>query len=1062
MKSQTFFVLLFACFPIFLKAQYLAGLEALNAKRFPEALGLFRQAGQKLPVLEQLGIARYYSTAGNPSFHLDSAYAYILSGMPAYRSLDDKKQEAVKKELGQDSPIKIKREIEKLWSAEVVASKDLEALNRFLAVAKNVLPAQLNPVTTLRDQLAFEAAYKQDTKESLHQLFTKYGESLRSTNPALAQKAGLRLFELFVKESGWAEQAKFMDLYPEANFARDTILIAMKNASVIAMRNKSDGWELFVRHFSSTVFEGIGMDSLSGFILQKGNLAQCEQYLKSWPNGPKREQIWVRLYQLYRSRQPDPTGLQTFAARFPDFPFQDRLKQDEKTAIEFFYKATMRSDSTGRMRRFVQSYPAYSQVDSVWLRYYTLVRARAKSPKEVEAFLNANPGMPSALYQSALAEKKEWEDRLQQQAYDRLLAAGHPTPLLNYAKSQPEMKFSKDAQQRLPEILLKSDSVAAIRAFLKAFPSHPEKQRVMERLYYLSNANRSLESIRAFVEAYPDFDSVRVKVDRAAIQMAEVFNGRYADERYAVYAQFIKEYAPSDEAFFILQKMMFKDFSKDNWQGVEDTLKQYAPLFAQKNMAFQDFYDRTARKELAKRRSPLKWEDGRDYYGYSPELTGNGKQLYFTQRGVQSETEDVFYTQYSDKGWSVPVPVTSLNTATKNEAVENISANGTEMLLFVSGDIYESKKTAQGWKSAGLLPSDINTSSWEGDSRYFPKGVIFVSGKGGSKDIYISLYGPDGKSLQKSFPIGEIINSGGNERRPFLHSDMKTLYFASDGHDGFGGYDIYMSTRLDDTWQNWSKPRNLGLLFNSAVDDWDFMVTTDGSRFYTVSDDGNGDKITYIDLPQPYKPESVYTFETVVLDSKGKPVEGEVVIQDLETGKIVQIVRPDPLTGAVFIPVSEKKNYRAELRKPDAPPVSLQIDFAQDSVKGIVEKPVIVPTTEDLKQTGKSITINNLFFETGSYTLLQESRFELNAMAQYLKDNNLAIEIQGHTDDVGSAESNQLLSENRASSVRTYLVSQGCDPEKIKAIGFGETRPFLPNVDKISREKNRRVEFRLL
>lgn len=1057
MKNQTLICFVFACFPVFLNAQYLTGIEALNAQRFPEALGYFQQASTKIPALEQLGMARYFLAAGNPAYHPDSAYSRVLSGIKAYRSLDDKKQETVKKELGKDSPVKIKREIEKIWSAEVMALKDLQAINRFLAVAKNALPEQLDTVITLRDQLAFEEAYAQNTHQALYQLLSIYGQSLRSTSPTLLQKAGIRLFEMFIQENGWPEQGKFKAAYPDASFAQDTLLTAMKAASNMAVRNRPEGWQSFVRRYSGTVFEGIGMDSLSGFILQKGSMVQCEQYLRTWTNGPQRARIWERLYQLYRTSQPDPSGLQSFAARFPDFPFPERLRQDQKTALEFFYEATMRSDSVERMGRFLQGYPSYPKADSVWLRYYTLVRARARSPREVDAFLNANPGIPAALRDSAILEKKVWEDRIQLQTYERLVAAGHPTPLLRYATKQPPLKYAKAAQEKLPEILLKSDSAEAIRLFLKELPGHPERQRVMERLYMVTNANKSLESINAFAQAYPDFDSVRIKVDRAGM-----LKGLYSEDRQTEFSQYIKAYAPSDEAFFILQKMMHKDFSEGNWQGVEDTLKQYAPFFAQKNTAFQDFYDRTQRKELEKRKSPLKWEDGRDYEGYSPELTGNGKHLYFTRMGVESETEDVFYTQYSDKGWSAPVPVTSLNTPTKNEAVQNISTNGTEMLLFVDGDIYESKKTAQGWKAAGLLPGGINTPYWDGDPRYFGKGLTFVSAKGGDMDIYIALYGADGATLQAPLPIGNAINTPGNERNPFLHPDMKTLYFASDGHDGFGGFDLYISTRLDDTWRNWSKPRNLGLLFNSSSDDWHLFVTTDGSRAYSVSNEQGDNHITYMDIPQSYKPEPVYTFETTVLDASGKPVEGEVVIQDLETGKIVQIVRPDPLTGEVFIPVSEKKNYRAELRKTAAPPVSLQLSFAQDTAKGIVENPVIISTTEDLRRSGASIILNNLFFETGSYTLLDQSRFELDAMAKYLKDNLLAIEIQGHTDDVGSAYSNQLLSENRASAVRDYLIAKGCDPEKIQATGYGETQPTVPNNDEKSRQKNRRVVFRLL
>ncbi len=1062
MKNYRLLPFLLSCLPFLLNAQYQKGLEALQSQQFQEALGMFQKAGVKTPALEQFGMARYFSTTGNPAFQLDSAYARALAGAKAYRSMPPKKQEDAKKDMGTDTPVKIRREIEKRWFAEVKAQNNIQTLERFLEVAKSAAGEQIDTLVALRNQLVFETAAAQNTRDAWYPLITKYGASLRETNPALLQKAGFRLLELFVKESGWSEQAQFKILYPEANFARDTMLKFVTAASEMAAFGKPDGWESFLRRFSGTEFESLGLDSLSGFILQRGNIAQCERYLKAYPNGPRKDRLWDRMYTAYRAGYPDPAGIQAFAARFPGFPFQERLREDEKTALDFFYQATMRSDSLSRMKRFLQNYPAYPKVDSVWHRYYTVARAGAINPAAVDAFLNDHPEMPADLRKSAIAEKKEWEERLEKQSYERMVA-GDLSDLLEYATQQPPRKYSKEAQDKLAERLLSANSERVMCDFLKELPRHPYRQRVLERLYLVSNANKSLQTINAFAEAYPDFDSLRIKVDRAALFTTQVFKSRYSADNWELYSNYIKEFAPSDEAFFLLQKMMFRDFSNSNWKGVEDTLKQYAPLFAQKNTAFQDFYARMQRGELATRKSLLKWADGAEYPGYCPALTGDGKQLYFTNWAMENRTEDVFFTQYADTGWSVPVPVTSLNTSTNNEAVLNISSNGTEMLLFVSGDIYESKKTATGWEKAGLLAGGINSSYWDGDSRYFAKGLIFVSARNGGQDLYISLYGADGVTLQTPFAIGDVINTGGAERMPFLHPDMKTLYFASNGHDGFGGQDIYMSTRLDDTWKNWSKPRNLGLLFNAETDDWNFVVTTDGAGAYSVSsDDLGGDHISYIDLPQSYRPAPVYTFETTVLDAAGKPVDGEVVIQDLETGKIVQIVRPDPVTGAVFIPMSEKKNYRAELRKADIPPVSLNIDFAQDTAKGIVEEPVIIATTEDLKRSGGSILINNLFFETGSFNILPESRFDLDALAKYLKDSNLAIEIQGHTDDVGSAESNQLLSENRAAAVKNYLVSNGCNPEKIQTAGYGESRPAIPNVDEKSRAKNRRVEFRLL
>ena len=363
---------------------------------------------------------------------------------------------------------------------------------------------------------------------------------------------------------------------------------------------------------------------------------------------------------------------------------------------------------------------------------------------------------------------------------------------------------------------------------------------------------------------------------------------------YEKQADYVREHAPSDEAFFALQKMVSKDFSSGNWLVVRDTLARYESLFAQKNEAFQDLYDRVSQTKRLKKMVPIPWEGGKQYSGYSPVFSGDGKQLYFCNRlGI---SEDIYYSQYSEKGWSTPIPVAGINTTARNESAQHISPNGTEMLVFVSGDIYESKKTANGWQTSQPLPDHINTGDWDGDSRYFSGGLIFVSKKEGNFDIYISQYGPDGHTLQPPFAIGDVINTKGTERKPFLHPDQKTLYFASDSHDGFGGFDVFVSTRLDDTWRNWSKPRNLGLSINSSADEWDFLVSTDGSRGYSVFGTGGSYAITSIDLPTAYRPQTVHTFETRVLGTDGKPIDGEVVIRDVESGNIVQIVRPDPLT----------------------------------------------------------------------------------------------------------------------------------------------------------------------
>ena len=1060
MSNPTLFLLFTLFFPLTLHSQYESGVNALKAQQYAEARAFFQKAGVKSPALEKFGLARYFAAKENPEFNLDSAYAYVLSGEQAYRKLEDRKKENLKEALKPDSPIRIKREIEKMCFNEAIERKNLQALDRLLSTIKNGPADQVGTATALRDQLAFEAAAAQNTMAGFDELLSKYGPSLRATNPALYQKAGMNLFEMYVKENGWEKQESFVGLYPAASFARDTVLASLNYAAEAASRNKIQGWESVVRRYRGTVFEAVGLDSLANYLVVKGDWGQCEQYLKSWPESPRKNKVWDKFYVSYRLKYPKPSDLKDFSTRFVNFPFPDRIKQDEAKALDYYFEVTVRSDSTDHAKYFLSTYPEYPRIDSVWYRYYALERAKAAVPEDIESFLTANPKYPAALRDKALQEKKDWEERIQRQTFEQLVSAGRPTPLLNYVLQQPAPKYAKEGQESLLEILLRSDSADAMRAFLTYFPDHKSRKKVLERLYVASRANRSLDGLDAFAIAYPDFDTVRIKNDRAGFFLSENLTGNYADDRWSVFSEYIRTFAPSDEAFWIFQKLIAKDYTMENWAAVKDSMVRYQSYFSQKNTAFNDLYKRLLDKGQPKKMLPFVWGDGKSYESYCPVFSGDEKQLYFCSR--VNGTEDVFYSQLADSGWTAPVAISELNTPFNNEAPENISPNGTEMLLFVSGDIYQSKKTADGWQKPAPLPNTINTSAWDGDSRFFGRGLIYVSGKEGNSDIYISLYGADGSTLQEPFSVGNVVNSWRSERNPFLHPDMKTLYFASDGHDGLGGFDIYVSTRLDDTWKNWSKPRNLGLVFNSTAADWYFVVSTNGKRAYSVFYDGRENHITYIDLPEAYQPAPVFTFETKVFDADGNPAEGEIVIQDIQTGQIVQIVRPDPLTGAVFIPVSEKKNYRAELRKPGAPPVSLQLNFAQDTASRIVEQPVVLSTTEELKRSGASMVLNNLFFETGSYTILGESRLELDALSKYLMDDNLSIEIQGHTDDVGNPERNQLLSENRAGAVREYLISKGCKAENIKAAGYGESRPTIAGKDEKSRQKNRRVEFKLL
>jgi outer membrane protein OmpA-like peptidoglycan-associated protein len=111
----------------------------------------------------------------------------------------------------------------------------------------------------------------------------------------------------------------------------------------------------------------------------------------------------------------------------------------------------------------------------------------------------------------------------------------------------------------------------------------------------------------------------------------------------------------------------------------------------------------------------------------------------------------------------------------------------------------------------------------------------------------------------------------------------------------------------------------------------------------------------------------------------------------------------------------------------------------------------------------KTYTLDNVFFDTGKSTLRSKSFDELNELVDVLNyNNNMVIEISGHTDNVGDETGNQRLSESRAKAVRAYLLKNGIDPERVKAVGHGESQPIAPNSTEEGKQKNRRTEVRIL
>ncbi|URW78672.1 OmpA family protein [Xiashengella succiniciproducens] len=484
-----------------------------------------------------------------------------------------------------------------------------------------------------------------------------------------------------------------------------------------------------------------------------------------------------------------------------------------------------------------------------------------------------------------------------------------------------------------------------------------------------------------------------------------------------------------------------------------------------------------------------------DYDEYWPSVTADEQTLIITVLKPRDEQlfmekelpksalffqEDFFYSYRDDNGnWSRRFALEGDINTDGNEGAQSLSADGNMMFFTACGrsdgrgscDIYFSRKTGSGWSAPVNLGMPLNTPYWESQPSFSSDGktLYFVSnrpGGRGDKDIWmatIEKYNPEGIPIFGSpVNLGANINTTGEENSPFIHHDNKTLYFSSDGHGGMGEQDIFFSRRNSDG--EWQMPVNVGYPINTQGDEMGFIVNARGDRAYFSSDgmmEGRKNKVIYtFELPEPIRPDPVSYVKGRVFDIEtGETLPADFELKNLGNGKTVVESRSNQ-SGQFLVCLPLGGRYAFKAAHPGYMFYSGHFDLEN-------EYSVFKPYQLDIGlypiRTGAKTTLENIFFETDSYELKEESLVELEGLYSFLRDNpEVRILIGGHTDNQGNAAYNQRLSENRAKSVYNHLVNRGIDAKRLEYKGFGLSMPVADNSTPEGRARNRRTEVTIL
>ncbi len=456
---------------------------------------------------------------------------------------------------------------------------------------------------------------------------------------------------------------------------------------------------------------------------------------------------------------------------------------------------------------------------------------------------------------------------------------------------------------------------------------------------------------------------------------------------------------------------------------------------------------------------------------YFPVLTADGKQLFFTRRGGTAafDKEDIYISQAeSSQIWTAPQSISAKINSSYNEGTCSVTADG-NFLIFTSCDapdsqgscdLYSAEKVGGEWQAPKNMGAKINSSFWDSQPSLSADGrLLFFSsdrrGGLGGNDIWYASRKADG-SWSEAKNVGSPINTQKDEISPFLFFNNETLFFASDGHLGFGGMDIFLSRVSEGMFR---KPENLGLPINDHLDQVALFITAQKDYAYyseLSASSSSSDRAFLYRFKFPEKIEIgenlTVTGGKVIHAKTGEPISARLSLVSLVNDSTRYQFQSNGQDGSFLMLYPEQDAAGLYVEKQGFLPKIYNVD--RDAIKNVKDLKVeLVPIA-----SGEEFVFENVFFDFDSYQLKQESLSSLRRLHRFLLGNpKVSIRITGHTDNQGSDDYNLRLSLQRAQSVQRYLEEEGILPNRIQVAGRGFREPMVPNTSSSNQALNRRI-----
>lgn len=600
------------------------------------------------------------------------------------------------------------------------------------------------------------------------------------------------------------------------------------------------------------------------------------------------------------------------------------------------------------------------------------------------------------------------------------------------------------------------------KAAIKLYQSSKIAVFQQERMALLEKA---IAKDNNFIEACVELSRIYINIDsfQKAVNVMEDLYTRVQDDKVKLYLAEAyyrnADYKQATETFDLIANAKYKENAREFGRKFKNALRLYNhPV---------DF-------------SPVKLGGvNTDFDDYFPSITADGSMMSTTVLnpiydyvGNERLQEDMYVSYKKNDGtWTKARPLAAPLNSLGNEGSQSFSSDGRYMFFVLcnhpdnigSCDIYYAIHRGDSWSEPMNLGAPANTEYWESNPVMSPAGdeIYFVSNRPGGiggRDIWkvkVRILKDGRLEPYKDENLGEPINTRADEFAPFIHADGNTLYFSSDGHDGMGGRDIFMS---DKSMGQWSNPKNIGYPINTNAEESGFVVNGEGTKAYYASKKTNEENshldIYEIDLPEEVRPAKMLYSPGVVYDAATKrPLQAFVEIFDQTTNKKIFESLSDKVYGEFVAILPEGGSYGLSIRQEGYLFYTKEITNPGDTIV-IPLQPIV---------SGNKTRVDNLFFDTDKDEILPSSYAVIQHLADFLKANSkVKIEIVGHTDNVGSAAHNNDLSLRRAEALKRALTVKGISESRITTRGAGASQPVATNATEEGRSQNRRVEVVIL